>query len=29
MRQQRLEDAEEPLRKDEAPDAPILPPMAS
>ncbi|WP_156779396.1 hypothetical protein [Synechococcus sp. BL107] len=29
MRQQRLEDAREPLREDEAPDAPILPPMAS
>ena len=29
MRQQRLEDARAPLRKDEAPYAPILPPMAS
>ena len=28
-RQQRLEDAREPLREGEAPDAPILPPMAS
>ena len=29
MRQERLEDARAPLREDEAPDAPILPPMAS
>ena len=29
IRQQRLEDAREPLREGEAPDAPILPPMAS
>ena len=29
MRQQRLEDAREPLKGGEALDAPILPPMAS
>ena len=29
IRQQRLEDAIEPLREGEAPDAPTLPPMAS